>query len=210
MRVISRLTLAPAAFAFAVVLAFVVVPDSAQSPGSQTMPAGVQNPALVQQPQLVTPLRLPRQPGAAAAAPQPQLAQPYQPGPQPGGTAAAPQPQLAQPYQPGPQPGAAQPGPTQPGPTPNEPAPSALISPDGTGGLCECLISHDPSLSVFDKSRMHQSCLASVDACQAACNTQRYFSFVPHAIFTCPGRSIERNSVAANTNTAGRRLLAQR
>jgi len=182
MRVISRLTLA------AVVLAFAVAPGSAQSPGSETMPAGTQNPALGQ-PQLVTPLR---------------------PGPQPGGTPATPQPQLAQPYQPGPQPGGAQPGPTPPGPTPNEPAASALIGPDGTGGLCECLISHDPSLSLFDKARMHQSCLASVDACQAACNTQRYFSFVPHAIYTCPGRSIERNSVAANTQGAGRRLLAQR
>jgi len=190
MRVISRLTLAPAVFAVAV-LAVAVVPAAAQSPGSGTMPAGAQNPAqnpALVQPQLVTPLRL---------------------GPQPG-TAATPQPQLAQPYQPGPQPGGAQPGPTPPGPTPNEPAASALIGPDGTGGLCECLISHDPSLSLFDKARMHQSCLASVDACQAACNTQRYFSFVPHAIYTCPGRSIERNSVAANTKGAGRRLLAQR
>lgn len=88
-------------------------------------------------------------------------------------------PQLTQPTPPaGPPPQPAAPG----GMTP----PSALIIPGGAGGLCECLINHDPNLPPFDKTKMHQVCLGSVEACQSACNTQRYYSFVPHAIFTCP------------------------
>jgi hypothetical protein len=66
-------------------------------------------------------------------------------------------------------------------------SPSSLIIPGGAGGLCECLVSQDQSETAFDRSKMHQTCLASVDACQAVCNTPHSYSFVPHAMYTCPG-----------------------
>jgi hypothetical protein len=119
------------------------------------------------------------------------------------------QPQLVAPppvrlMQPAPQPGGPQPG----GPTPDSPNAGVLITPGGAGGLCECLNSHNLSASVFDKTKMHQVCLGSVDACQAACNTQYLFSFVPHAIYTCPGRP-EEGHVAMNAQPSVRLLSAR-
>ena len=172
------------------VLALTLQPAVAQSPGASTMPPGTQNPALVQ-PRLVQP------PGGPLpqSAPQPGA---YQPGPQPSG------------YQPGPQPSAAQPGGFQPGPTPNNPAPSALIGPDGAGGLCECLINHDPNVPAFDKTKMHQSCLGSPEACQATCQTDHYYSFVPHAIYTCPGPNGPMTGHIALNMRSAVRLLSRR
>jgi hypothetical protein len=100
----------------------------------------------------------------------------------------------------------------QPMPTGPQPgSPSAMIVPGGAGGLCECLNSHSHSASEFDKTRMHQRCLGSPDACQAACNTPYLFSFVPHATFTCPSRPEEEatGKVAANTRSV-LRLFASR
>lgn len=82
--------------------------------------------------------------------------------------------------------------------------------PGGAGGFCECLINHDAGLSVFDKTKMHQACLANVEACQAVCNTQRFFSFIPNAVYTCPGRRDEPGHVAMNTRPAARLLTAAR
>jgi hypothetical protein len=97
-------------------------------------------------------------------------------------------------------------GPQPGGPQPDQ-SPASMIVPGGAGGLCECLINHDPSIPVLDKTRIHRSCLASVDACQAACNTDHYYSFVPHAVFTCPGRpDQETGHIALNTRSAVRRL----
>lgn len=182
-------------------LALTLRPALAQSPGAATMPPGTQNPALVQ-PQLVQP------PGGPLS----------QVAPQPSGYTSGPQPSTAQPsgYTPGPQPSGYQPGPQpsgfQPGPTPSNPAPSALIGPDGAGGLCECLINHDPNISPFDKTKMHLGCKDSPDACRAACQTDRYFSFVPHAVFSCPGPGGPATGhIALNTRPAVRLLsLSQR
>lgn len=99
----------------------------------------------------------------------------------------------------------------QPATPPAEAAsPSSLIIPGGAGGLCECLLSHDPALSVFDKTKMHQACLASVEACQAVCNTPHSFSFVPHAVYTCPGRPGEESRPVAGNNRRSVRLAAAR
>jgi hypothetical protein len=104
------------------------------------------------------------------------------------------------------------PPPAQPAAPPSDAAsPASMIIPGGAGGLCECLINHDPALSVFDKTKMHQTCLASVEACQAVCNTPRYFSFVPHAVYTCPGRPGEEvRPVAAARDRSPLRLAASR
>jgi hypothetical protein len=120
----------------------------------------------------------------------------------------APPVQLVQPPRPGPQPLPAGP---QPGsPQPDASSPSALITPGGAGGLCECLNSHALSASIFDKTRLHQRCLTSAEACQAACNTQYLFSFVPHSIFTCPVRPGEEvGHVAMNTRPSARQLGAR-
>lgn len=169
--------------ALAALLILAAEPAFAQTAGT-TMPPGTQNPA-VAQPRLVAP-------------PQSVLSQPaqnYQPGPQPGGP---PQPSGSQPsqaYQPGPQPG--------------EPSPGALIVPGDAGGLCECVVNHDRAVSPFDKTKMHQSCLASVAACQSACNTDHSFSFVPHAIYTCPGGGEGTGRVAASASPV-RRLASAR
>jgi len=97
------------------------------------------------------------------------------------------QPTMIPPAQLTPQPAPAQPAPP-PAPAQTPESPTALITPDtAAGGLCECLINHDPHLPVYDKTKMHQRCLGSPEACQAECQTDRYFSFVPHAIYTCPG-----------------------
>lgn len=216
-------------------LALTLQPAVAQSPGAATMPPGTQNPALVQ-PRLVPapggPLAptAPQpsgyqpgpQPGSYQPGPQPSGYQPgpqpssYQPGPQPTSAPAAPQPGGVQPgpqpggYPPAPQPSSFQPGPPpggyQPGPTPDSPSAGTLDVPGGAAGLCECLINHDPSLSVFDKTKMHQSCLGSVAACQAACQTDHYYSFVPRAIYTCPLRPEKPGNLALNVQPAVRYL----
>ncbi len=166
-------------------LALALQPAFAQSPGAATMPPGTQNPALAQ-PRLIIP------PGGPLS----------QPAPQPNST------------QPGPQPTGAQPGPQpsnfQPGPTPNQPAPSALIGPGDTQGLCECLIYQDPNLPPYDKTKIHRSCSPSPDSCQAACNSGKYFSFVPHAIFSCPGQPGEPNGHIAMNFSPALRLLSRR
>ena len=87
-------------------------------------------------------------------------------------------------------------------------SPASQIIPGGAGGLCECLISHDPHLSPLEKNRMHQSCTGSADACQAACNTQTFFSWTPHANFSCPVGP-GGNHVALNTRPSVLRLSAK-
>jgi hypothetical protein len=79
-------------------------------------------------------------------------------------------------------------GAPQPGSAPTPSLPSALIAPDSTDstGLCECLVNHGTKTSVLDKSKMHRHCVSSPEACQQECQTDRYFSFVPHATGTCP------------------------
>jgi hypothetical protein len=143
-----------------------------------------------------------------ALAVQPAFAQaPITPMPPGAQNPAVAQPRLVAPppmlTQPGPQP-TAQPAGPQPG------SPSALIVPGGAGGLCECLNSHNLSAAAFDKTHLHQSCLGSVDACQAACNTQYLFSFVPHAPFTCPGRPGEELGKVAVNARPSVLLLSQR
>lgn len=172
-------------------LALTLQPAFAQSPGAATMPPGTQNPALAE-PHLVQP---------------PRNLPPYQPGPQPSGYQPGPQPTNAQPT---PQPASVQPDGSQPGPTPNNPAPSAVIGPDDTGGLCQCLIHHEPNLPAVDETKMQQSCLGSLEACQAACQTDHDYSFVPHAAYTCPGPSGPMTGhIAMNTRPA-LRLLSRR
>ena len=96
-----------------------------------------------------------------------------------------------------------QPAPEQPAAAPQRDAASrgSMIIPGGAAGLCECLVNHDPAVPVLDITKMHQTCLASVDACQAACNTDHYYSFVPHAVNTCPTRPGEETGghIAMNT-----------
>ena len=79
-------------------------------------------------------------------------------------------------------------GAPQPGSAPPPASPSALMAPDGTdtSGLCECLVNHDTKISALDKSKMRRHCVSSPEACQQECQTDRYFSFVPHAAGTCP------------------------
>ena len=96
------------------------------------------------------------------------------------------------------------------GPQPDEPSPASMIIPGGAGGLCECLINHDPSVPALDKNRMHQACLASVEACQAVCNSPRVYSFVPHAVYSCPGRPGEESRPVAANNRSVVRLVASR
>ena len=149
-----------------------------------------------------------------ASALQPALAQTPSRGAMPAGTQnpAVAQPQLVAPppparlsTPPAPQP---QPQPLAPSAAAGPQTPGSMIIPGGAGGLCECLVNHDPTLTVFDKTKMHQSCMANVDACQAACNTQHFFSWVPHAVYTCPARPGE-GQVAMNTLPASR-LLGRR
>jgi hypothetical protein len=95
------------------------------------------------------------------------------------------------------------------GPQPDDPSPASMIIPGGAGGLCECLINHDPGVPAIDKNRMHQACLASVEACQAVCNSPRVYSFVPHAVYSCPGRPGEvSRPVAANDRSVVRLATA--
>jgi hypothetical protein len=89
-------------------------------------------------------------------------------------------------------------------------SPSALITPGGAGGLCECLVDHDPSHPTWDKTRMHQRCLGSVDACQAACNTEQFYSFIPHATYTCPVNPGEATGHIAMNMQPALRLLTGR
>jgi len=117
-----------------------------------------------------------------------------------------PQPMLGQPAQPGPQPTAAAPT----GPQPGSPSAGALIVPGGAGGLCECLNSHNLSAAAFDKTHLHQSCLASAEVCQARCNTKYLFSFVPRAIYTCPGRPEEDVARVASNERPTSRMLGLR
>jgi hypothetical protein len=96
-------------------------------------------------------------------------------------------------------------------PPPNAPtSPGALVVPGGAGGLCECLVDHDPSHPTWDKTRMHQRCLGSVDACQAACNTERFYSFIPHATYTCPGNPGDVTGHIAMNLRPALRLLGSR
>jgi hypothetical protein len=101
--------------------------------------------------------------------------------------------------------------PSPPVAPPNAPtSPGALIVPGGAGGLCECLVDHDPSHPTWDKTRMHQRCLGSVDACQAACNTEQFYSFIPHATYTCPGNPGEPTGHIAMNMRPALRLRAGR
>ena len=138
---------------------------------------------------------------------QPALAQTPGASSRPAGTQ---NPALAQPQPIAPAPVQLAP-PSPPLASPSAPiSPGALIVPGGAGGLCECLMDHDPAHPTWDQTRMHQRCLASVDACQAACNTERFYSFVPHATYTCPGSPGNATGhIAMNTQPA-LRLLASR
>jgi hypothetical protein len=117
------------------------------------------------------------------------------------------QPQMVSPLLPQQQ---QQPAAPQSGQTSNPPASSALTSPDGAGGLCECLINHDPNLPPYDKTKIHRSCTESPGACQAACNTEKYYSFVPHAVFSCPVQPGEPGAHVAMNLTRAVRLLSRR
>jgi hypothetical protein len=124
-------------------------------------------------------------PSASAMPPgtqNPALVQPHL-VPAPGGplSPATPQPNSGQPV--------AQPASAQPGATPEQPGSNAMILPDstGAGGLCQCLTNDRPGVSPFDQTQMHQSCRNSVEACQTECQTDHNYSWVPHAVFTCPG-----------------------
>ena len=146
----------------------------------------------------------------AALAVQPAFAQSSGGSTMPAGTQnpAVAQPRLVAPPElmGRPQP-AAQPVPA--GPQPDDPSPASMIIPGGAGGLCECLINHDPGVPALDKNRMHQACLASVEACQAVCNSPRVYSFVPHAVYSCPGRPGEvSRPVAANNRSVVRLATA--
>ena len=137
------------------------------------------------------------------------------PGQMPAAAAMPPgtqNPALAQPPAAAPAPVRMSPTPVPPATPPTSQSPAALIVPGGAGGLCECLINHDaPGKKQFDKTRMHQTCLANVDACQAACNTDHYYSFVPHAVYTCPMQPGGPNTghIAMNAAPAVR-LLSRR
>jgi hypothetical protein len=165
-------------FIMSAALALTLQPAFAQSPGASTMPPGTQNPA-VAQPHLVPAPGGPLSPSS----PPPTSAQP---GTQPASAQPGSQPNSAQP-----QPVSATPGTAPPGATPDQPASSALLTPDatGAGGLCQCLSNQDPKVSPFDQTQMHQSCRDSIEACQTECQTDHDYSFVPHAVFTCPGPS---------------------
>ena len=150
-------------FVMSAALALTLQPAFAQSPGASTMPPGTQNPAVVQ-PHLVP---APGGPLSPVASPQPQST-----GAQPNNAQSAVQPASA-----------------QPGATPDQTGSSALVTPDatGAGGLCQCLTTQGPHVSPFDQTQMHQSCRDSVEACQTECQTDHDYSWVPHAVFTCPG-----------------------
>lgn len=146
----------------------------------------------------------------AALASQPAFAQSSGGSTMPAGTQnpAVAQPRLVAPPElmARPQP-AAQPAPA--GPQPDDPSPASMIIPGGAGGLCECLINHDPGVPALDKNRMHQACLVSIEACQAVCNSPRVYSFVPHAVYSCPGRPGEASRpVAANDRSVVRLATA--
>lgn len=117
----------------------------------------------------------------------------------------APPPQLLSPLAPQ---SAAQPAVA--GPQPDAPSPASMIIPGGAGGLCECLINHDPGVPALDKNKMHQACLVSVEACQAVCNSPRVYSFVPHAIYSCPGRPGEVSRPVAANDRSPVRLATSR
>jgi hypothetical protein len=148
----------------------------------------------------------------AALAMQPAFAQSSGGSTMPAGTQnpAVAQPRLVAPAEltARPQPAATSPQPAA-GPQPDDPSPASMIIPGGAGGLCECLINHDPGVPMLDKNRMHQACLASVEACQAVCNSPRVYSFVPHAVYSCPGRPGEASRpVAANDRSVVRLATA--
>jgi hypothetical protein len=139
---------------------------------------------------------------------QPALAQTPGASSMPAGTQ---NPALAQPQLVAPAPVQLAPPPRPAAPPPSTPtSPGALIVPGAAGGLCECLVDHDPSHPVYDKTRMHQRCLGSADACQAACNTERFYSFIPHATYTCPGNPGDATGHIAMNMRPALRLLGGR
>jgi hypothetical protein len=137
-------------------------------------------------------------------------------GSMPAGTQnpAAAQPRLVTPAQlvAPPQPVWLSPGQAAPAePQPDASSPSSMIIPGGAGGLCECpIISHEPGAPVLDQSKIHLACLASVEACQAVCNSPRVFSFVPHAVYSCPGRPGEASTPVATNRRGVVRLATSR
>jgi hypothetical protein len=138
---------------------------------------------------------------------QPVLAQTPSANPMPPGTQ---NPALAQPQLVAPPPAQLGSPPRSAAPPSGPTSPGALIVPGGAGGLCECLVDHDPSHPTYDKTKLLQRCLVSVDACQAACNTDHYYSFVPNATYTCPGNPGEASGhIAMNTRPALRLLSAR-
>jgi hypothetical protein len=122
------------------------------------------------------------------------------------------QPQMASPLIPGTRTNAAQPSgtPPSPGAAPGTAAPSADTTPTGAAGLCQCLISQGPNVPPLDQTKLHLSCSASVGACQAACNTDKSFAFIPEAAFSCPGQPQEQNGHIVMNFTPVTRLLSRR
>jgi hypothetical protein len=119
-------------------------------------------------------------------------------------------PALVQPQLVAPPPAQLVPPPQLGGPSRSPTSSGALTVPGGAGGLCECLVDHDPSHPTYDKTRLLQRCLVSVDACQAACNSERFYSFIPHATYSCPGNPGEASGhIAMNMRPAPRLLSAR-
>ncbi|HTW51939.1 MAG TPA: hypothetical protein VME45_08610 [Stellaceae bacterium] len=127
----------------------------------------------------------------------PAIAQPHLVTP-PGGPVASPT-TSAQPEAP-------------PAATPEQPASSASVTPDatGAGGLCQCLTNQGPKVPPLDQTQMHQSCRVSVEACQTECQTDHYYSWVPHAVFTCPGPSTPAPGHIAMSRRPAMLLLSRR
>lgn len=116
-------------------------------------------------------------------------------------------PQMVSPLIPGTQPNAPQPADSQPGTPGDQATPNA---PAGPVGLCECLVNHDPNVATLDKTIMHRSCSANVGACEAMCNTQKDYSFIPDATLSCPGQPQEQNGHIVMNFTPAVRLLSRR
>lgn len=97
-------------------------------------------------------------------------------------------------------------------PPTDQPGSSALVAPDatGAGGLCQCLTNEGPKVSPSNQTQMLQSCRESVAACQTECQTDHAYSWVPHAVFTCPGPSTPAPGHIAMSRRPSVLLLSRR
>ena len=67
------------------------------------------------------------------------------------------------------------------------PPPMPAFPEDGTG-LCQCsdLTRDAPKSDHPDTHELGLKCMATVDECKSACGVTRFYSYVPHAGFSCP------------------------